>query len=70
MPPSSESLVRQLIAWVFGCVLIYALLFGIGMLILGPRLWGAVLIVVAGVSGAMIFKVFDPEMEDAAAVAR
>ncbi len=70
VPPSRESLVRQLVAWVFGCILIYALLFGIGLLILGPRLWGFVLFAVAAISGAMIFRVFDPEIEEAAPAAR
>jgi Na+/proline symporter len=63
VPRSRESLARQLAAWVLGCVLIYALLFGIGALILGPRLGGAALIVTALVSGALIFRVFEPDME-------
>jgi solute:Na+ symporter, SSS family len=66
VPPTSESLARQLVAWVFGCVLVYALLFGIGLLILGPRPLGAVLIVVACVAGVIVLKVFEPGMEEAA----
>jgi SSS family solute:Na+ symporter len=61
VPPSSDSLARSLGAWVLGCVLIYALLFGIGMLILGPRLAGAALIVAAIASGALIFRVFETD---------
>jgi SSS family solute:Na+ symporter len=61
VPPIKESVIRSLAAWVLGCILIYALLFGIGSLILGPRLIGAGLIVAALVAGGMIFKVFEPE---------
>jgi len=63
VPPIRESLIRSLAAWVLGCVLIYALLFGIGSLILGPRLVGMGLIVAALAAGALIFKVFEPEPE-------
>ncbi|HWK10502.1 MAG TPA: hypothetical protein VNR64_10650, partial [Vicinamibacterales bacterium] len=70
VPPSRESLARQLVAWVLGCILIYALLFGIGLLILRPRLEGAALIVVAAISGAVLLKVFEPEAEEAAPAAR
>jgi Na+/proline symporter len=69
VPPTKESLARQLVAWVFGCVLIYALLFGIGLLILGPRLEGAFLIVIAAISGALLLKVFEPQLEEAAPAA-
>ena len=62
VPPITESLTRSLVAWVLGCILIYALLFGIGRLILGPRLMGVGLIVTALAAGAMIFKVFEPEV--------
>jgi solute:Na+ symporter, SSS family len=61
VPPARESLARSLIAWVLGCVLIYALLFGIGLLILGPRLVGGALITAALASGALILRVFEPE---------
>jgi solute:Na+ symporter, SSS family len=70
VPPSPESLLRQIVAWIFGCILIYALLFGIGLLILGPRLLGAALFAIAAISGAMIFRVFEPDMEETAAAAR
>jgi Na+/proline symporter len=63
VPRTGESLLRQIGAWVLGCILIYALLFGIGALILGPRLLGFGLIVVALVSGGLIFRVFEPEMD-------
>ena len=63
VPRTRESLARQVAAWVLGCILIYALLFGIGALILGPRLLGAGLLVAALVSGGLIFRVFEPEME-------
>jgi hypothetical protein len=48
---------------VLGCFLIYALLFGIGCLILGPRLLGAGLIAGAAVAAGLIFKVFEPERQ-------
>jgi solute:Na+ symporter, SSS family len=63
VPPIRESVIRSLAAWVLGCILIYALLFGIGSLILGPRLVGVGLIVAALVAGGLIFKVFEPEPE-------
>jgi len=61
VPRSTESMPRAIAAWVLGCFLIYALLFGIGCLILGPRLLGAGLIAGAAVAGGLIFKVFEPE---------
>jgi solute:Na+ symporter, SSS family len=61
VPRSAESLPRAIGAWVLGCILIYALLFGIGCLILGPRLLGLGLIVAAAAAGGLIFKVFEPE---------
>jgi SSS family solute:Na+ symporter len=61
VPPSRESLARALVAWMLGCVLIYALLFGIGLLILGPRLVGAALVATALASGVLILRVFEPE---------
>ena len=60
---STESMPRAIAAWVLGCFLIYALLFGIGCLILGPRLLGAGLIAGAAVAGGLIFKVFEPERQ-------
>jgi solute:Na+ symporter, SSS family len=59
--PSRESLARALVASILGCVLIYALLFGIGLLILGPRLPGVALIAAALASGALILRVFEPQ---------
>jgi solute:Na+ symporter, SSS family len=61
LPASRESVIRSLAAWLLGCALIYALLFGIGLLILGPRLAGAGLVASALLSGALIFKVFEPD---------
>src|SRR5262245_7850600 len=63
VPRSTESLARSVAAWILGCLLIYALLFGIGLLILGPRLLGAGLIVAALAAGGLIFKVFEPEVQ-------
>jgi SSS family solute:Na+ symporter len=63
VPRSAESLPRAIGAWVLGCILVYALLFGIGCLILGPRLLGFGLIVAAAAAGGLIFKVFEPERQ-------
>jgi len=63
VPRSTESMPRAIAAWVLGCFLIYALLFGIGCLILGPRLLGAGLIAGAAAAGGLIFKVFEPERQ-------
>ncbi len=40
--------------WVLGCVLVYAVLFGVGKWVLGERLVGTVLLVVAVLSGAVL----------------
>src|SRR4051812_17371331 len=63
VPRSTESIGRGIAAWILGCILIYALLFGIGCIILGPRMLGLGLIVAAAVSGGLIFKVFEPERQ-------
>jgi solute:Na+ symporter, SSS family len=63
-PPPRDSIGRQIVSWVLGCILIYALLFGIGRLILGPRLLGGGLIVAALAVGALIVPLFEPEIDE------
>jgi Na+/proline symporter len=41
--------------WISGCVLIYGLLFGTGKILLGHYAWGAALILLGVVAGAIIF---------------
>jgi SSS family solute:Na+ symporter len=41
--------------WVMGVILVYGCLFGIGKLIFQQWFWGAVLLVVAGIAGYLIF---------------
>jgi Na+/proline symporter len=62
-PPPRDSIGRQIVSWVLGCILIYALLFGIGRLILGPRLLGVALIAAALAAGTLIGRLFEPELD-------
>jgi hypothetical protein len=52
--PPTESLGEQFRGWIFGCVLIYASLFGIGYLVLKEWVWGAGLMMLALACAAAI----------------
>ncbi len=41
--------------WVMGCILIYSSLFGLGKMIFGQWITGAILLVIAGFAGSFIF---------------
>src|SRR5207247_2894952 len=53
--PSAGGL-GNLIDWVAGCVLVYGVLFGVGKLLLQETLAGLVLLGVAAVAGAVIYR--------------
>jgi SSS family solute:Na+ symporter len=54
VPPSDERLATQFANWIMGCTLIYAALFGVGHIVFGRWAWGAGLLLLAVVMGAVI----------------
>jgi solute:Na+ symporter, SSS family len=60
-----EGLVRQIVNWLLGCVLIYAWLLGIGEVILGPRLRGLLLLALGLAAGWFIMRNLAPSEADA-----
>jgi solute:Na+ symporter, SSS family len=50
-----ESLAPNFLNWALGCVLIYAFLFGIGKIVIGELISGAVFIIAGLIAGAVIF---------------
>jgi solute:Na+ symporter, SSS family len=44
----TRDLGRNLVAWLFGCLMVYLALFGIGRIVLGNPLYGVVLLVLSG----------------------
>ena len=53
--PEVRDLVSNTFDWVLGIVLVYGCLFGIGKLVFGQWLWGTLLLVLAALSGFLIF---------------
>lgn len=53
--PPTRDLAANVRAWILGCVLVYATLFGTGNLLLGKLGGGIALLAVAGVSGALLY---------------
>ena len=53
--PEVRDLASNAFSWVMGIILVYGCLFGIGKLIFGQWLWGLLLLVIAAVSGYLIF---------------
>jgi hypothetical protein len=53
--PSADGL-ANLVDWVAGCVLVYGVLFGLGKLLLHEVLPGVVLLGVAAIAGAIIYR--------------
>jgi Na+/proline symporter len=53
--PEVRDLARNAFSWIMGIILVYGCLFGIGKLIFGQWFWGLFLLVVAAVSGYLIF---------------
>jgi Na+/proline symporter len=57
LPPSDDSLGRATLAWVLGCVLIYAMLFGTGSVIYGQGVGAVIFGVAAALSGFGLWRV-------------
>jgi solute:Na+ symporter, SSS family len=53
--PEVRDLASNAFSWILGIILVYGCLFGIGKLIFGQWFWGLLLLVVAAVSGYLIF---------------
>jgi Na+/proline symporter len=53
--PASREARHNLLDWVFGCVMVYMTLFGIGKLVLGYTHLGLTFLVIAGISGYAIY---------------
>ena len=53
--PQVRDLASNTFNWVMGTILVYGCLFGIGKLIFGQWMWGVLLLVMAAVSGYLIF---------------
>ena len=54
--PPTRDLGANLAAWILGCIMIYATLFGTGKLLLGEPGMGAGLLALAGITGAMLYR--------------
>jgi solute:Na+ symporter, SSS family len=57
---------RDLAAWLFGIVFVYAATFGVGFLLLGPRWRGAICIAGAGLAAAVMLRLLRRDDEEAA----
>ena len=55
---------RDVLAWLFGVALVYGATFGVGMLLLGPRLRGGLFLAGAAVAGVMMLRLLRREDED------
>jgi Na+/proline symporter len=53
--PEVRDLASNTFSWILGIILVYGCLFGIGKLIFGQWFWGLLLLVLAAVSGYLIF---------------
>jgi Na+/proline symporter len=53
--PATRDLGRNLSSWILGCLMVYAALFGIGWLTLGPRWLGGVMLVVSAIAAALLY---------------
>jgi len=53
--PEVRDLASNAFSWVMGIILVYGCLFGIGKFIFGQWFWGLVLLVLAAISGYLIF---------------
>jgi len=53
--PEVRDLASNAFSWILGIILVYGCLFGIGKLIFGQWFWGLLLLVLAAVSGYLIF---------------
>ncbi len=51
----TDNLLWNFLDWIAGCALVYAALFGIGKIILGHYILGAVLLLIAALAGAFIY---------------
>jgi SSS family solute:Na+ symporter len=54
--PETHDLGKNLLAWVLGCAMVYAALFGIGRVCLGETATGITLLVMSAVCGALLFR--------------
>jgi SSS family solute:Na+ symporter len=54
--PETRDLGKNLLAWVLGCTMIYAALFGIGKVCLGEPAGGIVLLAMSAVCGALLYR--------------
>jgi SSS family solute:Na+ symporter len=54
--PKTRDLGKNLLAWVLGCAMIYAALFGIGKICLGETAVGIALLVLSAVCGALLYR--------------
>jgi Na+/proline symporter len=70
LPPSRESLAREIVNAVLGCVLVYAALFGVGYVLLRSVMIGALLLAVAAVAAFAIGRNLraEPEFETTTAI--
>jgi hypothetical protein len=53
--PTTHDLGRNLLSWVLGCAMVYATLFGLGHLLLGPFSEGALLLVFAAACAVALY---------------
>jgi Na+/proline symporter len=53
--PEVRDVASNAFDWIMGIILVYGCLFGIGKLVFGEWVWGILLLVIAGVSGYLIF---------------
>jgi hypothetical protein len=53
--PEVRDLASNAFSWILGIILVYGCLFGIGKLVFGQWFWGLLLLVLAAVSGYLIF---------------
>jgi Na+/proline symporter len=63
--PPTYDLGANLWAWLLGCVMIYAALFGTGKLLLGQPGLGGALLAVAAISGAFLYRDISGRVSDA-----
>jgi len=54
--PETRDLGRNLLAWVLGCAMIYAALFGIGKVCLGEPAMGIALLAMSAFCGALLYR--------------